>query len=111
MAGTPVSGVAGMEYHVPTFPASTDPLIRWQIGVITAAVKCDLCAYDHGHPHCVDACITNALRLVEDPDDGDEIERKRVVSGYKSIAMLENFDPRENDPEAARFDDSAEGGK
>ena len=92
MAGTSIAGVAGISYATPTFPASTDPIIQWEIGVYAAAVKCDLCAYDNCHPHCVDACITNALRLVEVEESSDEIMERRERAGRDSIVMLENHE-------------------
>jgi len=71
LGGTPIAGVAGIEYFTPTFAASTSPTLTWEIGVYTAAVKCDLCVYDpKGKPHCVTYCVTKALRFVE-TDNGD----------------------------------------
>lgn len=92
MYGTRVSGVAGKEYVTPTFPASTSSILQWEVGVYATAVKCDLCAYDGCHPHCVDACITNALRLVEVDDDNDrEVAEKRQKAGKESLVMMQNF--------------------
>lgn len=106
MYGTPISGISGREYLTPTFPASLDPILRWEVGVYPAAVKCDLCAYDDCHPHCVDACITNALRLVENADDDAEIDARRVKAGHDSLAMLENY---EKDPTQRGDADDREG--
>jgi Fe-S-cluster-containing hydrogenase component 2 len=65
-SGTPISGVAGIEYHTPTFVAAADPVLRWKIGVYSRAVKCDQCVSDpSGKPQCVTYCVTKALRLVE----------------------------------------------
>ena len=37
-------------------------MLKWEIGVPTVAVKCDLCAYDKEKgPHCVAVCPTQAL--------------------------------------------------
>ena len=55
MSGTGRAGVAGIEYNTPTFAASLDPILQWEIGVSPVAVKCDLCKYDGCKPHCVDA--------------------------------------------------------
>jgi len=90
MSGTPISGVAGIQYNTPTFPASLSPILQWEIGVYACAVKCDLCAYDNYHPHCVDACITNALRLVEETDGESEINEKRVKAVKASLIMLDD---------------------
>lgn len=92
MSGTPISGVAGTAFSTPTFPASLNPILQWEVGVYSCAVKCDLCAYDDCHPHCVDACITNALRLVECDDEQGEIEAKRVKAAEESLVMLENVE-------------------
>ncbi|MCH4184864.1 MAG: 4Fe-4S binding protein [Eggerthellaceae bacterium] len=93
MSGTPVAGVAGIQYNTPTFSASLSPILQYEVGVYPCAVKCDLCAYDGCHPHCVDACITNALHLVE--EDGDsgtprEIEDKRAKALQSSVVMFDN---------------------
>ena len=66
-AGTSISGVAGMHVETPTYSKALDPMLRWEIGVYTCAVKCDLCSFDPQGPHCIKACPTNALELV-DPD-------------------------------------------
>ena len=99
MYGTPISGIGGKEFKTPTFPESMSPILRWEVGVYAAAVKCDLCAYDNCHPHCVDACITNALRLVEEADDSDEIKAKRAKAGEECLVMLEHFDPMDETDE------------
>ncbi len=91
MSGTPISGVGGVSYATPTFSATLSPILQWEVGVYACAVKCDLCAYDNCHPHCVDACITNALRLVETTGDGDELNQKRVKAAQASLTMLEDF--------------------
>lgn len=92
MAGTPITGVDGIAYNTPTFSASLNPILQWEVGVYAAAVKCDLCAYDNCHPHCVDACITNALRLVESDQEIGEIHDKRVRAAQASLTMLEGFE-------------------
>ena len=102
MFGTPISGVAGTEYKTPTFPASTDPILQWEIGVYSAAVKCDLCEYDHGHPHCVDACLTNALRLVECDDDASDLEGKRLEAIKGNMVIVENFDNQQDHDKEGR---------
>ena len=102
MSGTSIAGVAGISYNTPTFPASTNPIIQWEVGVYAAAVKCDLCAYDMCNPHCVRACPTNALRLVEDAGDAAEINDKRVKAGKESLVMLENYDPHDDEPEGRK---------
>lgn len=101
MAGTPRAGVAGIEYATSTFPRSAEPILQWEIGIYSCAVKCDLCSYD-GHPKCVDACITNALQLVESggPEDTG-LADKRARSLSEGLVMFENLDPAD-EPETER---------
>lgn len=41
-------------------------MLKWEIGVPTCAVKCDLCEYDpENGPHCVAVCPTKALSYVK----------------------------------------------
>lgn len=89
MGGTGIAGVAGTAYPYPVHPAELHPLLRWQIGVSQVAVKCDLCEYDGGRPHCVEACITNALRLVTAVDNNGEARVKRVRAGLADLAAFE----------------------
>ena len=92
MAGTPRAGVAGIEYNTPTFPGSLDPILQCEVGVSPIAVKCDLCAYDNCKPHCVDACITEALVLMECDEDGNEIVRRRSNSVQEGLEAFQNMD-------------------
>ena len=94
MAGTSVAGVAGTMYDTPTYPASLSPILRWEIGVYSCAVKCDLCEHDpSGKPRCVAACVTEALRIVDDDDKHYQIQEKRVKAAQASLTMLEGFKP------------------
>ncbi|WP_080797273.1 4Fe-4S dicluster domain-containing protein [Arabiibacter massiliensis] len=86
-AGTSVAGVAGTMVKTPTFPASLDPLLQWEIGVYTCAVKCDLCAYDQEGPHCVPACPTNALEYVTTMDADASVKGKRLEAAGKNGVM------------------------
>ena len=64
IGGTPSTGVAGVGYYTPSFPASASPILQWEIGVYACAVKCDLCSYlPEGSPRCVAFCVTDALRF------------------------------------------------
>lgn len=67
-SGTSISGVAGMSVATPTFPKNTSDMLQWEIGVYTAAVKCDLCSFDEKGPNCVRACLTGALTYVNGKD-------------------------------------------
>lgn len=97
MSGTSVAGVAGVMYATPTFPASLSPILQWEVGVYACAVKCDLCAYDNCHPHCVDACITNALRLVENAGSEEDTRQKRVRAAEANLVMLDEFNRERRD--------------
>lgn len=76
-SGTAIAGVAGVCMETPTFPASLDPLLRWEVGVFTCAVKCDLCGYDEAGPHCVPACPTDALEYVTTEEAAAALRDKR----------------------------------
>ena len=88
MGGTPVSGVAGIEFELDDPQKDLNLLVKWNIGVARVAVKCDLCAYDNGNPHCVAACKTNALRLVDAADRNNELHYRRVQAGKDDLSML-----------------------
>ncbi len=89
MGGTGIAGVAGTAHPYPLHPVELHPFLRWQIGVSHVAVKCDLCECDGGRPRCVEACITNALRLVTAADGNGEARGKRVRAGLADLAAFE----------------------
>ena len=62
------------------------------MGVSPVAVKCDLCAYDNCKPHCVDACITEALVLMECDEEGKEIACRRSNSVREGLEAFQNMD-------------------
>lgn len=64
-SGTSVAGVAGIATATPTHSAALDPLLVWEVGVRSVAVKCDLCALSDQGPACVAVCPTNALFTVD----------------------------------------------
>lgn len=86
-SGTSIAGVAGVKVDTPTFAANLDPLLQWEVGVYTRAVKCDLCSYDEAGPHCVSACPTKALSLVESRDVDDAVKGKRIYAADAADAM------------------------
>lgn len=93
LGGTPVSGVAGIEYFTPTFAGGASPILQWKIGVYTAAVKCDLCVNDpSGKPQCVTYCVTKALRLVEPKDVEQTKEERRLEAAKGSLPLTSVFD-------------------
>ena len=68
-AATNIDGVCGRAQFTPNMPESTSSMLKWEIGVPTVAVKCDLCAYDKEcGPHCVAVCPTQALTYVQPYD-------------------------------------------
>lgn len=94
MGGTGVSGVAGVSYPYPVFPAGLHPMLRWRIGESLVAVKCDLCDCNGGRPRCVEACDVRALRLVAAEDLSGEMRGKRVFSGGFDLAALEAIETK-----------------
>lgn len=87
-SGTSIAGVAGTMVATPTFSKSLSPLLQWEIGVYTCAVKCDLCSYDpEGGPHCVPACPTNALTYVVDEDLSGQTKSRRVEAAVNQGAV------------------------
>ena len=90
MGGTGIAGVAGVSYPYPVHSQELHPFLRWQIGVAQVAIKCDLCVCDDCHPRCVDACITDALRLVTADDANGEGRNRRVCAGLADLAFFED---------------------
>ncbi|MEG2006820.1 MAG: 4Fe-4S dicluster domain-containing protein [Raoultibacter sp.] len=90
-SGTSVAGVAGVKYATPTFSASLDPLLRWEVGVYTRAIKCDMCSYDPRGPHCVSACLTNALSVVDSSVIKKTHAEKQVRAAVGNDAAMENM--------------------
>ncbi len=89
-SGTSTAGVAGIRYATPTYPKSLDPILRYDEGVYLRAVKCDLCNFDPEGPHCVRACPTDALRLV------DSRASLREGNGKRQAAIVAANDIRES---------------
>ncbi|CAH2605558.1 hydrogenase 4 component A (plasmid) [Rhodovastum atsumiense] len=90
-AGTSISGVAGLRIDQPEHPAGLDPLLAWDIGVRTVAVKCDLCSFRAEGPACIRACPTAALREVNAQALNDESNVKRQISA--ATATVPERDP------------------
>lgn len=87
-AGTSIAGVAGVKVDTPTYSKSLDPMLRWEVGVITCAVKCDLCGYDPAGPHCVPACPTKALEYVT-PDVEECVVREKRVAAADAAGRMQ----------------------
>jgi len=98
IGGTPTTGIEGIGYYTPTFPAATSPILQWEIGVYTCAVKCDLCSYDPGgKPRCVTYCVTDALRLVEPDKIEEEKPARQNKAAKESKALSDYLDSREEE--------------
>lgn len=79
-SGTGTAGVAGTIANPPSQSATLDPMLRWEIGVRTVAVKCDLCSFSEQGPECVRVCPTRAMYVVSDDALEDSVETKRKVA-------------------------------
>lgn len=92
-SGTPVSGVVPVSpmYQAPTPPgapeeascdsaATLDPILAWEPGVKSVAVKCDLCAFRESGAECVRVCPTRALRVVDNPLLDQDVRAKQASS-------------------------------
>ncbi len=99
-SGTSTAGVAGVKTMTPTFSKSLDPMLAWEIGVRTVAVKCDLCAFNPDGPACIRVCPTKGLVLV----DHETLRRANVIkkknnawqgSGMPIATALATFKERE----------------
>lgn len=76
----PVAVATSYDTYIPCSIRSSNPstsaglrcfgedLLSWEPGVRSIAVKCDLCEFRTDGPACVDACPSQALKLVNDGD-------------------------------------------
>lgn len=98
-SGTGIAGVAGFGTATPTHSAALDPLLAWDIGVKSVAVKCDLCAFSGDGPACVNVCPTAALYAVDNAAVGQAAATKRTLAAAapvgleRTLASLEGLDP------------------
>ncbi len=79
-SGTSIAGIGGVADPQPRRPAGFDPILAWDIGVKTVAVKCDLCDFAPEGPACVRACPTDALWAVGTDDLARSNAVRRVVT-------------------------------
>ncbi len=84
-SGTPISGVTGVRVDLPT-NASLDPLLAWDLGVRSVAVKCDLCSFQASGPECVRVCPTDALRVVNANALDHANAAKRLASATATLS-------------------------
>ena len=76
----PVAVATSYDTYIPCSIRSSNPstsaglrcfgedLLSWEPGVRSIAIKCDLCEFRADGPACVDACPSQALKLVNDGD-------------------------------------------
>jgi hydrogenase-4 component A len=64
-SGTTTAGVAGIKANTPNHSEALGPLLVWEIGVRSVAVKCDLCTFRSEGPICIQVCPTKALFSVD----------------------------------------------
>jgi len=95
--GTSTAGVAGTHPNAPTQPSTLSPLLRWEMGVRSVAVKCDLCDFREDGPACIKICPTKAIFMV-DPEALDESNAaKRAASALNLGENLSFINPTEHD--------------
>ena len=90
MSGTPIAGVEGIEYPTPTFVASLSPILQWEVGVYSCAVKCDLCSFKEQGPSCLDVCPTRAIHLVNEESTQAINNAKRRVNAAVFDGLITN---------------------
>ena len=92
-AGTPCEGVVAtsLAFAPPQIASAPDeqandsaktlsPLLVWQPGVRTIAVKCDLCAFSPLGAECVRVCPTRALHLIAPEQLAQDADLKRKAA-------------------------------
>ncbi|MGP3592158.1 4Fe-4S dicluster domain-containing protein [Vagococcus sp. WN89Y] len=84
----PVNAPASYEYavaeeqlrDVPGSAQTDPPFLRWNAGIQTVAVKCDLCHFLAQGPACVRACPTNALHLLTPASLNQQLKTRRALT-------------------------------
>ncbi len=87
-SGTNIDGVSGMAQFTPNMPESTSSMLKWEIGVPTVAVKCDLCEYDENGPRCVRVCPTMALKYETPFEQSAKKTRKMKAESLVTEAIV-----------------------
>ncbi len=91
----PLNTPARYEFHIPEeqlrdVPGSSTtehPFLRWNAGVQTIAVKCDLCHFLPEGPACVRACPTSALHLETESALHKQLKARRERAALSSTEM------------------------
>jgi hydrogenase-4 component A len=86
-SGTSTAGVAGIKTITPTHPKMMNPILVWEIGVRSVAVKCDLCAFDPEGPACIKACPTKALIVVDQAELRRANKQKQKIAAWQATGM------------------------
>jgi len=73
------------------------PFLRWNAGVQTIAVKCDLCHFLPEGPACVRSCPTQALHLVQEDAINKQLKARRLLAALNTTDMT--FDSSSPTPE------------
>ncbi|WP_437886982.1 4Fe-4S dicluster domain-containing protein [Phytobacter sp. V91] len=82
---------------VPDSPQTQHPFLRWNAGVQTIAVKCDLCQFLPEGPACIRACPTHALHLVDENALNKQVAARRLMAAVNTTDMA--FDSSSTSPE------------
>lgn len=90
-AGTSITGVAGFDFQYPFQDNDApgicgDPVLNWEKGVRSIAVKCDLCHFSPDGPACVAACPKHALFAVENDNHSSSMQARKSSKPSKSIS-------------------------
>ncbi|XBS70715.1 4Fe-4S dicluster domain-containing protein [Acerihabitans sp. KWT182] len=84
---------------VPESPANMHPLLSWNAGIRSVAVKCDLCDFHPDGPQCVRVCPTDALILVSDGAvEQASLSRRRYAARWLSSG-LDSLNPTQPEQE------------
>ena len=96
-SGTGILGVATLYNQLDytagrgAHPAGLDPILAWEPGVRSVAVKCDLCDFREQGPECVRVCPTKALFVVDDQvldQSGDAKRKATIVADGANLSFI-----------------------
>jgi hydrogenase-4 component A len=96
-SGTSVLGVATLYNQLDytggseAKQAGLDPILAWEQGVRSVAVKCDLCSFSEQGPECVRVCPTKALFVVDDQvleQSGDAKRKTTVAADSENLSFI-----------------------
>lgn len=80
---------------VPASPQTDPPFLRWNAGVQTVAVKCDLCHFLAEGPACVRACPTGALHLLTPSSLNKQVKIRRELAALSATDLVFSVTPPE----------------